>query len=102
MEYLLHSRAVYLRHLSIQLKAYTRFPRRFASDGRDNDSHAAYAGAAWLQRADRNANWRQLRNEYWGLFAIVGAFLFSHIAVQVAFLRSEEHTSELQSLRHLV
>ena len=28
--------------------------RRFKKDGRDGDEHAAYATAAWLQRADRN------------------------------------------------
>lgn len=28
--------------------------RRFKRDGRDGDEHAAYAAAAWLQRADRD------------------------------------------------
>jgi hypothetical protein len=30
--------------------------RRLERDGRDGDEHAAYASAAWLQRADRNGS----------------------------------------------
>lgn len=30
--------------------------RRVERDGRDGDEHAAYAAAAWLQRADRNGS----------------------------------------------
>jgi hypothetical protein len=30
--------------------------RRFPKEGRDGDEQAAYASAAWLQRADRNGS----------------------------------------------
>ena len=30
--------------------------RRFPKEGRDGDEHAAYATAAWLQRADQNCS----------------------------------------------
>ena len=53
--YLLSAR--YSSHICFQSEPDTSlWRRRFPKDGRDGDEQAAYAAAAWLQRADHSSS----------------------------------------------